>query len=180
MINLSNQTSSGNYSPNIIGDGNSVSIGIRKKISNEVKTIQLIIHTLTRLAKTESENKTYSSREIDPEHKISDRFNEYSEQLKKLYGDLSIKYGEHYAIVMKENQVSRTDIDDVSGFLQRISFSVLEKNNNNPILSLQELAGYLESNFYEGEIIDFEYDDGAVCFYIYNQLIACNVFPNPV
>jgi hypothetical protein len=180
MINLADQSSRGNYSPNIMGDGNSVLIGIKNKVSNEVKTIQLIIHTLTRLSRSNIAEISHTNREIDPEHKVSERFAPYSAQLKQLYGDLSIKYSEHYSVVTKENQVARTDIDDVSSFLQRTSLAFLIKNDQNPILALHDLVVYLESNFYEDDIQDFQYDSGAISFYLYNQLIACNVFPNPI
>ncbi|MCL4208395.1 hypothetical protein KJZ63_02045 [Patescibacteria group bacterium] len=178
MTNVAHQTSAGNNSPNINGDHNSVTIGIKTKVSNEVKTIQLIISTLTRLSK-DQESSTSDKREIDPEKKIKFRFDKYADELINLYAELSIKYKAQYFVVMRDYQIPRTDVDVVCSFLRIKSAAALMRNQENPITALDDLCEYLESKFYSDDLQNFDYDSGAVRYYLYNQLVACNVFPNP-
>lgn len=172
------QKSNGNMSPNIMGFGNNVSINSSRQICNEVKTIQFIIYSLTKIVKEESVLEVPKG-EINPSKKIDERFAEYSEELKLLYTDLYIKYGDSYQNVLSDIQIGRTEMDDVASFLRQKSIPILQKLNFKPIEALEELCSYLESNFFDNVIEDFEFSYGALKYFLYDQLIKCNVFPNP-
>lgn len=179
MISASLQSSKGDFSPNIDGNNNAVTYGIKSKIANEVKTIQLIIDTLTTEARKESTLAQVPPGVIDPENKIWHRFSEYGQRLTNLYADLAERYASQYAEVIKENQIPANDTKMLASYLRRKSVAILEENNQNPITALEKLTQYVENQFVSDGVHEFNYDSGAVSYYLYNQLVACNVFPNP-
>ena len=171
------QISNGNLSPNVSGDGNVVNINAGKNvISNEVKTIQVFIGLLTKLAR----GSIPTQKNVDPTLKFHNRFQKFEEILQSTYLDLAVKYGQSYQLTIDESGPGRTSIDEIACFLRQISVGILEKNNGNPILALDELCSYFEIKFNNDEETEkFEYDHGALRYFTYKELVECNVFPNP-
>lgn len=172
-----NQSSQGNFSPNIDGKGHTVNISVNQHVlSNEVKTIQTIINKITLEAKKTLASSSDIRGEINPEKKFEERFREYKPALITLYLELALRYKSHYDEVLKELQPGRTDFDNIATFLRQKSISVLEKNNMNPINALDDMCEYFEKKFAFGE--DYEFDNNALRFFLYEQLVKCNIFPN--
>lgn len=176
------QISKGNSSPNIDGDYNitNISTGTKNTISNEVKTIQAFVFLLTKMANNASLTQKQDRGTIDPVRKFDDRFKKYASTLKTTYLDLAIKYDQSYKDTLAESELGRTGSDDIARFLRSISIGTLEKHKGNPIQALDELCKYFESKFFNDESVEkFEFDHGALRYFIYKQLVECNIFPNP-
>ena len=60
-------------------------------------------------------------------------------------------------------------------FLQDISMKYLDKYNNDPLKALDGLVNYFEEKLSKNYK---KYDRAAIKFYLVNELINCNVFPN--
>ena len=110
----------------------------------------------------------------DPKFKIEERFNDYAPYLNNLYIDLLIEYGHALKVAQDEANITSVQIRKVSLFLKDISNRHLISSNNDPKEALENLCVYL-SNFFKNGV---KYDEMAIKFYLIDQLIKCNVFPN--
>ena len=176
------QISKGNLSPNIDGEHHTINIsaGTKSTVSNEVKTIQAFVFLLTKMANNASLSQKQDRGIIDPVLKFNDRFKKYAGILMTTYLDLAIRYDQSYKGTLAESELGRTGSDDIARFLRSISVGILEKHKGNPIQALDELCEYFESKFSNDESIEkFEFDHGALRYFIYKQLVECNIFPNP-
>jgi len=143
----------------------------RRKECNEVETIMRLIDFLSHEEFVEIEFES----EIDPSHKIEKRFSDCSDELKQEYIDLVSIYGQALTESESKNPLTGFTSKKVGVYLKRLSNNILTKNQGNPKIALDELT-----NFFEEKIgSQFQkYDVGAIRFYLVNQLIRCNVFPN--
>jgi hypothetical protein len=143
----------------------------RRKIEcSEVETIMALIEFLSK-----DNNRIISDvvDNVDPEFKVFKRFSEHSEFIITQYKELCSVY---------QNPLfeSRKSIDSVtsikiSNYLKDESDIILTKENNNPKLALHSLVelfyGKLSSN-------GVKFDKQAIKFYLLDELIKCNIFPN--
>ncbi|WP_445710320.1 SMEK domain-containing protein [Flavobacterium sp.] len=110
---------------------------------------------------------------VDPKNKIENRFIEHSDYLKKQYSELYAKY--NGALVEATSEIDGVEAEIISDFLKDESDIILTKENNNPKLALHSLVelfyGKLSSN-------GVKFDKQAIKFYLLDELIKCNVFPN--
>jgi hypothetical protein len=110
---------------------------------------------------------------VDPKNKIENRFSEHSDYLKQQYSDLYAKY--NGALVEATSKIDGVEAEIISDFLRDDSDIILTKENNNPKLALHSLVelfyGKLSSN-------GVKFDKQAIKFYLLDELIKCNVFPN--
>ena len=60
-------------------------------------------------------------------------------------------------------------------YLQDISIEILEEAKNNPVEALNKLVEFFEERLSEN---GKQYDRAAIKFYLVNETIKCNVFPN--
>lgn len=138
--------------------------------SNEVETIMTLIDYLSQNKNREiKDNETI----VDPQKKIEVRFSEHSYFIKHQYSSLYGKY--NFALITASEKIDTVDAEIISDYLQDESDLLLTKNDNNPKLALAELVNM----FYEKLTTNgLKFDKQAIKFYLLNELIKCNVFPN--
>lgn len=147
--------------------------GGEKTICSENETIIRIVEYLSN--STEVLNEIESI--IDPDNKINNRFSRYAETIKDEYKDYYLAYG------ISLNTVYNSLIDDRvkqikhDRYLKTISIKALDKNQNNPLLALDYLVKKVNDLI---SLNGKKYDKGAIRFYLIDQIIRCNVFPNEV
>lgn len=142
----------------------------RKTECSEVETIMELINYLSL-----NKNRVIIDKAInvDPKNKIENRFSEHSDYLKQQYSELYAKY--NGALVEATSKIDGVEAEIISDFLKDESDIILTKENNNPKIALHSLVelfyGKLSSN-------GVTFDKQAIKFYLLDELIKCNVFPN--
>ncbi|MDQ1351958.1 MAG: hypothetical protein QG657_2264 [Acidobacteriota bacterium] len=142
--------------------------------SNEVETIMRLIEFLSNY-----ENKNIDSKpeeEPDPEKKIYKRFSDHSTFLESLYRERVPIYGEALDIAVKTMGLHLGKIIKIRSYLKEKSDETLTECDDNPKMALDALSDYFELKISSQGI---KYDHGAIKFYLIDELIKCNVFPNP-
>lgn len=113
--------------------------------------------------------------EPDPEGKIDHRFAEYSMFLKEEFIQLRIEYGAVLEDVETSSDLGYSKIRRLGLHLMEFSDRVLTQHKGDAKLALDSLVDHY-SAILSGRNV--EYDRSAVRFFILDQLIQCNVFPN--
>lgn len=142
----------------------------RKTESSEVETVMELINYLSLNKNRVIIDKAVN---VDPKNKIENRFSEHSNYLKQQYSELYAKY--NGALVEATSKIDGVEAEIISDYLRDESDIILTKENNNPKLALHSLVelfyGKLSSN-------GVKFDKQAIKFYLLDELIKCNVFPN--
>lgn len=142
----------------------------RKTECSEVETIMELINYLSLNKNRVIIDKVVN---VDPKNKIENRFSQHSHYLKQQYSELYAKY--NGALIEATSKIDGVEAEIISDFLKDESDIVLTKENNNPKLALHSLVelfyGKLSSN-------GVKFDKQAIKFYLLDELIKCNVFPN--
>ncbi|MDL5515089.1 SMEK domain-containing protein [Arenibacter sp. M-2] len=142
----------------------------QKTECSEVETIMELINYLSLNKNRIIINKTVN---VDPENKIENRFSEHSVYLKQQYAGLYGKY--NGPLIEAKSEIDSVEAEIISDFLKDESDIILTKEKNNPKLALHSLVelfyGKLTSN-------GVKFDKQAIKFYLLDELINCNVFPN--
>lgn len=141
--------------------------------SNEVKTLIRLIKVLS--AAEEGLSAGDNREDPDPERKINDRFADHSEFLKRQYVDLHEIYGRVLAEVNNHSDLSHIRVRKLQVYLMQWSDRILNRSEGNPHTALDALTQKVLQMMGDS---DAPFDDGAVRYYLIDQLIACNVFPN--
>lgn len=138
--------------------------------SNEVETIMVLIEFLSQdnnrqLAETPDN--------VDPDYKIYSRFSDHSEYLIKRYKEL-------YKIYQQPLLEAKKNIDGVKAFkistyLKDESNLFLTRESSNPQTAIEKMVDYFHDRLSENGI---KFDKLAIKFYLLDELINCNVFPN--
>lgn len=141
-----------------------------KTESNEVETIMALIGHLSN-----EENLAVSERpeNVDPTFKIFNRFADHSKFLIGLYSDLCIVYQQPLGEARKE--VDAVKAIKISSYLKYESDMVLTRENNDPRLALDQLVEIFNNKL---SVNGLKFDKQAIRFYLLDELINCNVFPN--
>jgi hypothetical protein len=142
----------------------------RRTESTEVETIMSLIDYLSR-----NKNRVIIDKSInvDPTNKIENRFSEHSEYIKQQYASLCARY--NGALIVSRSKIDGVEAELISDFLRDESDICLTKENNNPKLALHSLVEL----FYEKLSANgLKFDKQAIKFYLLDELIKCNVFPN--
>lgn len=142
----------------------------RQTECSEVETIMELINYLSFNKNRVIIEKTVN---VDPKNKIEKRFSGHSDYLKQQYSGLYAKY--NGALIEAISRIDGVEAEIISDFLKDESDIILTKENNNPKLALHSLVelfyGKLSSN-------GIKFDKQAIKFYLLDELIKCNVFPN--
>lgn len=142
----------------------------RKTECSEVETIMVLISYLSLNKNRIIIDKAVN---VDPKNKIENRFSEHSGYLKQQYSELYAKY--NGALVEVTSKIDGVEAEIISDFLRDESDRILSKENNNPKLALHSLVEL----FYEKLSLNgVKFDKQAIKFYLIDELIKCNVFPN--
>lgn len=142
-------------------------------LPNEVKTILGIIEILSSERHPEAGNGFLE--DPDPENKILKRFSEYSVFLTNRYYDLYIEYGKILDTIYDENDLGSQALRRAGTYLKGYSDEVLNNCKGNPKEALTKLVETFKCHLSNS---GFSFDASAAEFYIVDQLIKCNVFPN--
>lgn len=146
-----------------------------QKAPKEVTTILEMIKILSTDEHPQSGNGFQE--EPDPNGKINKRFSAYAEYLMEIYVPLMAAYA---GILNKINNSSDSgiiNINKLSAYLKRASNSALDECNGNPVDALNKLTDYYASRLRSNGV---DYDDSAIQYYLIDNMIRCNVFPNKV
>jgi len=112
---------------------------------------------------------------IDPEYKIDYRFKKFAEKLKNNYLILHSLYGEALETIYTTLEIDEAQDIITALYLQDISIKMLEEASNNPIQALERLVDYFAEKLGQN---GKKYDKAAIKYYLVQELIKCNVFPN--
>lgn len=142
----------------------------KKTESTEFETIMTLIDYLS-----QNKNRVIinNSINVDPKNKIENRFSEHSEYLKQQYADLFGRYNN--ALIEAREKIDTVDAVIISDFLRDESDLCLTRENNNAKLALANLVELFYGKLSENGI---KFDKQAIKFYLLDELIMCNVFPN--
>lgn len=111
----------------------------------------------------------------DPEGKIQDRFANHAEFLQQEYVKLFEIYGRALNEVEAHTDLGHVRVRKLQVYLWKWSDRVLREFEGDPVAALQALCDRIMAMMGTGQA---DFDQGAVRYYLINQLIACNVFPN--
>ncbi len=177
MLNSANQRSDGNNSPNIIGYDNTLHFGTKDKLTNEVDTMLNVITLIPEVAREQGVSADQVEHPKDFILKINERFESYTSQLKKKFKELHLLYKNSYDEAKRNSGIDEFDFEEMCSYLRNLSIDILFKNDNDPIKSLKKLCDLVEDKFSKGA--DKDFSSGAIEYFLYKQLVECNVFPNP-
>lgn len=174
MEMLINQTSKGDGSPNVVN----ISLP-GKNPEKELKTIMELICLISKESESYIDD-GYNSRDV--ESKIEGRFKECSTILKNEFTKLTLLYSGKINTAKKELGMTDIRSEKVALYLRYQSNIFLEKAEMNPVDALNGLTGFFREALVEmskknGNDGDFELM--AIRYYLYDELIKCNIFPNP-
>ncbi|KIQ61269.1 hypothetical protein RL74_01250 [Pseudomonas fluorescens] len=150
-----------------------VTINVTTSISKEVGTIIRLIEYMSDDEHPEAGNGYLE--EPFPDKKINKRFADHSVYLKARFTELYIEYGGVLHTVKDSSDIGQVKLRRAGNYLRGLSDKILTDCSGNPKAALEKLV----TNF--SEILgrnQVDYDHDAAEFYIIDQLIQCNVFPN--
>lgn len=143
-----------------------------KTIAREVETIMDLIQLLSlydgKIDGTINENP-------DPEKKIYKRFKDYSDFLVNEIQELVPKYANARLEAMDKMGLDTLKTKHIVLYLKAKSDSVLIESKGDPKLALTTLTNYFDSQLGEG---GKTYEYNAIRYYLIQEIINCNVFPN--
>ena len=113
--------------------------------------------------------------EPDPSGKIEERFADYTEFLKSEFKDLYSEYGNVLSDVRKHSDLGHVRLRRLRMHLKTHSDRVLSTCGGNAKSALNILVEEFEVMLSKSSI---EYDTSAIRFFLIDELIRCNVFPN--
>jgi len=139
--------------------------------ANEINTIMDLIECITKNKKL----KKRVDAVIDPEYKINDRFKKFATKIKSEYTSLYTIYGDTLDTIYDLSEIDEVQDLTKTMYLQDISIKYLDDAKDDPIEALGRLVSYFEDQLSTN---GKEYDKCAIRFYLVDEIIKCNVFPN--
>lgn len=146
-----------------------------KKEIREANEVETIIDLIECLSQTRAKSITRYEVIIDPEYKINQRFKEFSNNLKERYKTLYLIYNSALNTVCQTLGIDEGTIIISRLFLQDTSVKFLTEEKNDPLKALEKLVNYFEEKLVTHQK---KYDQKAIEFFLIDQIIKCNVFPN--
>jgi hypothetical protein len=113
--------------------------------------------------------------EPDPDFKINKRFADHAVLLTREFQDLFIEYGEVLSDVRQHSELGQPKLRRLGMYLKTHSDQVLTDCDGDPKAALKLLVQDFE-NLMGNKKKD--YDVTAIRFFLIDELIKCNVFPN--
>ncbi|NML20018.1 SMEK domain-containing protein [Pseudoflavitalea sp. G-6-1-2] len=113
--------------------------------------------------------------EPDPDKKVYNRFSDHASYLTSEYQNLYIEYGLVLTDVLKISDIGQVRIRRLGLHLKNESDRVLTEQKNDPKLAIDALTDRYESVLRDKGLL---FDRSAIRFFLLDQLIKCNVFPN--
>jgi hypothetical protein len=144
-------------------------------LAKEIKTFMKLIENLSDEKQPSAGNGFLE--EPDPDGKINKRFASYSDFLIKEYQDLYSEFGLVLKDVLQQSDMGYARIRRLGLHLKMTSDGILTECNGDPKMALKKLVENYSLMLSKNGI---EYDESAIKFFLVDQLIKCNVFPNKV
>ena len=144
---------------------------IKSTQANEIDTIIDLIEYITKNKKLKNRLDTVT----DPNYKIYDRFKEFATRIVSEYTSLYTVYGDALDIIYDTLGIDNAQDLVKIMYLQDISIKYLEDTKDDPVDALNRLVIYFEDKL---SINGKKYDRSAIKFYLVDEIIKCNVFPN--
>ena len=141
--------------------------------SNEVGTLIRLIEVLS--AAEEGISVGDNREDPDPDRKIRDRFADHAAFLEQQYVDLHEIYGRALAEVNRHTDLGHVRVRKLQVYLMNWSDRVLSECGGDPKAALDALTEKVLRMMGTSAVA---FDDCAIRYYLVDQLIACNVFPN--
>jgi len=113
--------------------------------------------------------------EPDPNGKINERFADHADLLTGEFQDLYSEYGEVLSDVRQHSELGQTKLRRLGMYLKSYSDQILTDCNGDPKEALKQLTINLE-DVIQSKVKD--YDVTAIRFFLVDELLRCNVFPN--
>lgn len=143
------------------------------KLPKEVQTIITLIDHLSNCIHTATGKRFIE--EPDPDGKINERFANHSDFLKQTYVELYSIYSSNLETVKEMTDIGTIQVVKKSLYLKTYSDKVLTESDGNPKVALDKLTQEFARIVGQKGI---EYDETAITFFLVDELIRCNVFPN--
>ena len=151
-----------------------VKLSVEKStIPNEVQTIMALIKMLS--DESQPKNGTGFIEEPDPEGKIRHRFSSYSKFLEDEYVKLYVEYGAVLKDILESSELGPPKVRRLALHLRATSDEILNQYAGNAKEALKGLVEKYAKMLSENGV---DYDETAISFFLINELIKCNVFPN--
>lgn len=141
-------------------------------LPRELRTLITMLEFLSSAAVTEVQE---FLEEPDPDGKVNKRFAEHSTYLLGRFTDLHPDYGQLLQDVRKSQGLSGTDYRRMSNYLRGKSDRVLTAQRGDPVLAIESMVTEFRALLATAGV---DYDIGAIEFFLVDELIRCNVFPN--
>lgn len=142
-------------------------------LPNEINTILAMIEMLSNEKHPDAGNGFIE--DPDPDNKIHKRFADHAEYLKSRYYDLFIEYGKILSAINEESDIGSQALRRAGTYLKGYSDEVLTDCDGDPKAALAKLVELFKGHLSN---LGFSFDACAAEFYIVDQLIKCNVFPD--
>lgn len=145
----------------------------KNHVSKEISTFENLILLLS-----DEEHPAIGSgflEEPDPDGKINERFANHAVLLTREFQDLYIEYGEVLSDVRQHSELGQTKLRRLGIYVKSYSDQVLTDCHGDPQIALKQLVQDLE-NLLKNKVRD--YDVTAIRFFLIDELLRCNVFPN--
>lgn len=152
--------------------------GLVNKLQNIKTTNASEVDTIIDLIEYISKNREKKDKRdtvIDPEYKIEKRFKDFAIRLKSDYITLLTIYGQALNMINSMLEIDEAQDLITTMYLQDISIQKLDETSNDPVKALELLVSDFEEKLSQS---GKKYDKAAIKFYLINELIKCNVFPN--
>ncbi len=150
-----------------------VSLPTGETLPSEIQTFQSLIQLLSE--ETHPNIGSGFIEEPDPKGKIEERFSSHESYLKKEFRDLYSEYGAVLADVREHADLGAVKIRRLRLHLRTLSDDVLSSCDGDPESALKALCEMFGSKISAANGL---YDSSAIRFYLIDELIRCNVFPN--
>ena len=147
----------------------------RQALTKEIQTFVSLISYLSDESHT-SAGEGYIEAP-DPDRKINKRFSDYSEFLTTQYQNLYVEYGDVLKDVTEYADIGHAKIRRLGLHLKDISNQILTDADGDAKKALDKLVEHYGKSLSDNNVI---YDKTAVRFFMVDQIIRCNVFPNKV
>ncbi|KFL30601.1 hypothetical protein JP75_14025 [Devosia riboflavina] len=150
--------------------------GISTRQPREANEVLTLLRLIEVLSESEIEAVAGDIRvDPDPEGKINARFADHADFLKRQFTDLHALYGATLAEVSGQSDIGHGRMLKLQIYLTNWSDRVLQECVGNPEQALETMVMRIMEKMGDGTA---GFDESAVRFYLIDQLIRCNVFPN--
>lgn len=147
---------------------------IMKGVSSNPNEVETILALIEFLSDRKNRIALKPSTDVDPEKKIYKRFADHSEFLTSQYLSLNIIYNN--SLKAARETIDTLEAPIISGYLQDLSNNYLTNNNDDPQKALEQLTDFFCQKL---SVNGTKFDNQAIKYYLIDEIINCNVFPNP-